>query len=380
MISRRDCLRSSSASLLALSLGACKPTTAAPPASPSAAPATASSASTAPSAAAPAAAASSAAPATPAASAPFSVRAPIFVLNSLDATISVIDPVTMTELRRVPTGKEPHHLYLSPDEKSLLVANAVGDSITLVDPRSGEVQRTLTGIVDPYHLRFSPDMQWFVTAANRLDHIDLYRVGRPAGGGFDITLVKRVPAGKTPSHLAIDTRSTVVYASLQDSDQLIAVDLATQTPRWTVPSGKMPADVYLTPDDRTLLVGLTGDSVVEAYDVSVSPPKLIRRIPTGAGAHAFRAWGDRRHVLVSNRVANTISRIDLQTLAVVDTYPAPSGPDCMDLSPDRRFIFVASRWAGKLTVIDTEQKKVVRQVSVGKSPHGVWTLDHAPRL
>ena len=40
----------------------------------------------------------------------------------------------MTELRRVATGKEPHHLYLSPDEKSLLVANAVGDSITLVDP------------------------------------------------------------------------------------------------------------------------------------------------------------------------------------------------------------------------------------------------------
>ena len=382
MISRRDCLRSSSASLLALSLGACRPTTAASPASPSTPPPPASAAPT----ASAASAAASATPATPAAStasaaaAPFSVRTPIFVLNSLDATLSVIDPLTMTELRRVPTGKEPHHLYLSPDEKSLLVANAVGDSITLVDPRSGEIQRTLTGIVDPYHLRFSPDMQWFVTAANRLDHIDLYRVGRPAGGGFDITLVKRVPAGKTPSHLAIDTRSTVVYASLQDSDQLIAVDLATQTPRWTVPSGKMPADVYLTPDDRTLLVGLTGDSVVEAYDVSVSPPKLIRRIPTGAGAHAFRAWGDRRHVLVSNRVANTISRIDLQTLAVVDTYPAPSGPDCMDLSPDRRFIFVASRWAGKLTVIDTEQKKVVRQVSVGKSPHGVWTLDHAPRL
>ncbi|MFM2346391.1 MAG: hypothetical protein RL654_1144 [Pseudomonadota bacterium] len=372
MISRRDCLRSSSASLLALSLGACKPTTAASPASPPA-----GSAPTLPASAAPSAAPSAA---VPAASAPFSVRAPIFVLNSLDATISVIDPVTMTELRRVPSGKEPHHLYLSPDEKSLLVANAVGDSITLVDPRSGEVQRTITGIVDPYHLRFSPDMQWFVTAANRLNHIDLYRVGRLAGGGLDITLVKRVPAGKTPSHLAIDTRSTVVYASLQDSDQLIAVDLATQAPRWTIPCGKMPADVYLTSDDRTLLVGLTGDSVVEAYDVSVNPPRLIKRIPTGDGAHAFRAWGDRRHVLVSNRVANTISRIDTQTLAVVDTYPAPSGPDCMDLSPDRRFIFVASRWAGKLSVIDTEQKKVVRQVSVGKSPHGVWTLDHAPRL
>jgi len=374
MISRRDCLRTSSASLLALSLGACKPTTAASPA-----PLPASA--TAPASSPAAAAAASASPAaSSAASAPFSVRSPIFVLNSLDATISVIDPLTMTETRRIPSGKEPHHLYLSPDEKSLLVANAVGNTITLVDPRTGQLQRTMTDIIDPYQLRFSPDMNWFVTAANRLNHVDIYRVTRPAGGGFELKLARRLPTGKTPSHVFFDTKSTVVYASVQDDDQLIAIDLATQTPRWTIPSGKMPADVFVTPDDRTLLVGLTGDSVVEAYDVTVNPPKLIKRIPTGAGAHAFRAWGDQRHLLVSNRVANTISRIDMQTLAVVDNYPAPSGPDCMDLSPDRKFIFVASRWAGKLTVIDTEQKKVVRQVNVGKSPHGVWMLDHAGRL
>jgi YVTN family beta-propeller protein len=313
-----------------------------------------------------------------------SVRPPIFVLNSLDATISVIDPVTFTERTRLPTGKEPHHLYLSPDEKSLLVANALGNSLTLVDPKTGEIQRVMPDIVDPYQLRFSPDMKWFVTAANRLNHVDLYRVTRPsdpkAVGGFELTLAKRVPAGKTPSHINIDSKSTVAYVSLQDSDQLIAIDLATQTPRWTVPVGKTPADVFLTPDDKTLLLGLTGDAFVEVYDVSGTLPKLIKRIPTGEGAHAFRGWGDQRHVLVSNRVVNTISRIDLQTLTVVDTYPAPGGPDCMDLSPDRRFIFVASRWARKLTVIDTETHKVVKQVNVGKSPHGVWTLEHAPRL
>ena len=40
---------------------------------------------------------------------------------------------------------------------------------------------------------------------------------------------------------------------------------------------------------------------------------------------------------------------------------------------------VGSRWAGKLTLIDVAKRKVVHQVKVGKSPHGVWTLDHAPR-
>jgi DNA-binding beta-propeller fold protein YncE len=314
--------------------------------------------------------------------APAAAPAPIFVLNSLDATISLINPATYTEIKRLPTGKEPHHLYLSPDERSLIVANALSDSLTLVDPKTGEIQRTITGIVDPYQLRFSPDMKWFITAGNRLDHVAIYKVNsKPEAGpaGFDITLVKRIPAGKTPSHIFIDTKSTTAYVSLQDSDELISIDIPTQSVHWKVPVGKTPADVYLTPDDKHLLVALTGDSFVEVYDVSGAQPKLVKRIKTGDGAHSFRAWGDKRHVLVSNRAGNTISRIDMQTFTVVDQYAAPGGPDDMDVLSDGKTLIYASRWARKLGVIDTSTKKIVHMVPVGRSPHGVWTLDHAPR-
>ena len=299
---------------------------------------------------------------------------PLFVLNSQDANVSVIDPVTWTETQRIPTGKEPHHIYLTPDEKSLLVANATSDTLTFLDPRTAEVQRTVKGIVDPYQLRFSPDMKWFVTVANRLNHVDYYR-----WDGKDFTLVKRVPSSKTPSHLWIDSKSTTVYASMQDSDELVAFDLNTQAIKWRAKTGPMPADVYLTADDKTLLLGLTGSDGVEVYDVTGKEPKLVKKIPTGKGAHAFRAAGDKRHVYVSNRVANSISKIDLQTMQVVANYPVPGGPDCMDVSADGRLIYVTSRWAKKLSVVDTQTGKVVRQVPVGKSPHGVWTLDHASR-
>jgi DNA-binding beta-propeller fold protein YncE len=302
----------------------------------------------------------------------------IFVLNSLDANISVIDPHTFIELRRIPTGKEPHHLYLTPDEKSLIVANAFGDSLTMLDPVTGDVQRVIPGIPDPYHLRFSPDMKWFVTASNRINHVDIYR-WQPADSANPMKLAARVPATRTPSHLSIDSKSTVVYASMQDSDELLAIDLATQKPRWKIQTGKLPADVFLTGDDKTLFLGLTGDEYVEAYDVSQNPPKLVKRIKTGAGAHAFRSLGDGRHVLVSNRVANTITRIDTKALETVESYPAPGGPDCMDVLSDGKTLLVTSRWARKLTFIDMEQKKVVRQINVGRSPHGVWTLDHVPR-
>ena len=49
------------------------------------------------------------------------------------------------------------------------------------------------------------------------------------------------------------------------------------------------------------------------------------------------------------------------------------------ISRDGKQLFVTSRWAGKLSVLDLSSGKMVRQIKVGKSPHGVWTLDHAPR-
>ena len=212
---------------------------------------------------------------------------PIFVLNSLDADVSIIDPNTWTETQRIPTGKEPHHLYLTPDEKSLIVANSVADSLTFLDPRTAQVQRTVRGISDPYQLRFSPDMKWFVTAANRLNHVDIYR-----WDGQNLTLAKRIATGKTPSHLWIDSKSTTIYSSMQDSDELIAIDLATQTVKWRTPTGAMPADVFVTADDKTLLLGLTGSDGVEVYDVSGKAPVRTRVLPTGKGAHAFRARVD----------------------------------------------------------------------------------------
>ena len=302
------------------------------------------------------------------------LTSPIFVLNSQDANISMIDPKTWTEIKRIPTGKEPHHLYLTPDEKSFVVANAFGDSLTFIDPKTGDVQRTVRGILDPYHLRFSPDMKWFVTAANRLNHVDIYH-----WDGRELVLAKRIATSKTPSHLWIDSKSTTVYASMQDSNELVAFDLATQTIKWRTKTGQMPADVFLTPDDKTLLVGLTGSDSVQVFDVSGAVPKLTKSIKTGKGAHAFRAAGDKKHIFVSNRVENTISKVDLQTLAVVANYAVPAGPDCMDVSADGKQLLVTARWARQLVVIDIESKKITQKINVGRSPHGVWTLDHAPR-
>jgi YVTN family beta-propeller protein len=107
--------------------------------------------------------------------------------------------------------------------------------------------------------------------------------------------------------------------------------------------------------------------------------KSVKKIKTGKGAHNFIAMGDARHILVSNRVSNTVSKIDQQTLSVVDTINVPGGPDCMELSGDGKELWVTSRWAKKVTIIDMNTKQISKQIPVGKSPHGIYFFGHAAR-
>jgi YVTN family beta-propeller protein len=141
----------------------------------------------------------------------------------------------------------------------------------------------------------------------------------------------------------------------------------------------MPADLFGTPDDKLLLVGLTGSHSVEVFDVSGKEPRSVRKIRTGDGAHAFRSAGDGATCTSATAWPTPSARSTCRARGG-GTLPAPGGPDCMDVMAGGKLLLVTSRWARKLSVIDTEQKKVVRQVNVGKSPHGVWTLDHAPAL
>ncbi len=305
--------------------------------------------------------------------APAALAQVAIVLNSRDATVSLIDQKTYTETARFDVGKEPHHLYLKPDGKSLIVANALSNDLHFLDPVTGQLQRRLRNVDDPYQIGFSPDNRWFVSVALRLDRVDLYRYD-----GREITEARRISVPKAPSHVWFSADSRFAFVTLQDSDEVAAIDLERQEIAWKLKVGKQPAGIIVTPDDRLLLVGIMGEDYVEAIDWRAR--KTVARIRTDRGAHNFRGLGDGRHVFVSNRVANTVSRIDMKSLTVVETFAVPGGPDCMEVTADRRELWVTSRFLRQVSVIDLHTRKVVREIAVGRSPHGIYFHGRAPLL
>ncbi|SMG11320.1 YVTN family beta-propeller repeat protein [Paraburkholderia susongensis] len=298
----------------------------------------------------------------------------VIVLNSGEATLSLIDENSHQVVGTVPTGKEPHHLMVTPDNSSLIVANSVSNNLMFVDPKSGQVQRWVENIEDPYQIGFSPDHKWLVTTGLRLDRLDIYHYDSQKN---QMTLASRLPLAVMPSHMAFTTDSKTVFVTLQVSGELAAIDLPTQTVKWKMKVGKVPAGLWMTPGEKYLLVGMTGEDYVAVVDWRNQ--KVVKTIHTGKGAHNFRSLDDGRHVAVSNRVASTISIIDEDTLTNVgDITGLMPGPDDMELSADKRYLWVTFRFAKHVGIIDLNTRKLIQTIAVGRSPHGIYFFNRAP--
>ncbi len=297
----------------------------------------------------------------------------VVVLDSADASVTLIDQTTRRPLRTFPVGKEPHHLMPTPDGHSLIVADAVGGNLLFLDPASGALQGVRNDIEDPYQIGFSPDTRWFVANCLRLNRVDLYAYG----GGRTLRLVRRMPLDAVPSHMAFSSDSQIVFISLQQTGEVAAIHLPTQTLLWTMKVGDTPAGVWLTPGDAVLLVALTGSNAVVALDWRQR--RIVTRMVTGDAAHNFRSLADGRHVLVTNRISDSISILDMQALRKVgDITGLRPGPDDMELSADRRWLWTTFRFDRAVGVIDMRSLRLVDVIGVGKSPHGIYFRDRAP--
>ena len=195
-----------------------------------------------------------------------------FVINSNDASVSLLDVATHQEIRRIPLLREPHHMALSPDHRSMVIGDTAGNALFFLDPRTGAIQRKIT-VSDPYQLVFSPNGRLLTIAGLARDQIDIYDAD-------SFKLLHRIAARSMPSHLNYSPDSSVVFVSLQGTDRVIAIETATGRIIWNAKVGRTPAGVLW--NRGKLLVGIMG----EAHFAVVDPltGHVERTIPTGRGA------------------------------------------------------------------------------------------------
>ncbi|CAB3797057.1 YncE family protein [Pararobbsia alpina] len=281
------------------------------------------------------------------------------VMNSGEASVSVIDMMSRKIVRNLPTLREPSHWALSPDRSKLYIADASGNALFIVDPHDG----TAIGhkvVADPYQLGFTPDHRYLVVNALRLNYVDIYR-------SDDLSLVKRFSPGSMPSHLDFSPDSRWSFNSMQESGTLVSFDLNSMTIRWKSNVGSTPAGV-LWHNGKVLVCVMGSDHVAEVDPVTGN---VLRQIKTGVGPHNLFLTPDGATLYVTNRIGGSLVALDPATLELRRTYPfRASGPDDLSVAPDGK-LWVTLRFREQVAILDPISGNY-ETIDVGRSPHGIF--------
>jgi len=309
-----------------------------------------------------------------------SARPLIYVPNSLNNSVTEIDPTDYQVVRTFAVGALPQHVVPSWDLKTLWVTNDQGNSLTPIDPATG-IPGTPVSVEDPYNMYFTPDGRYAIVVAEALQRLDFR-------DPHTMALVHSLPVPcHGVDHMDFSADGTYLIASCEFSGKLLKVDVAGQSVVGTLSlgSGAEPQDVKLSPDGTVFYVAdLTAGGV---WEVDGDTFKTLGFLPTGKGAHGLYVSRDAQDLYVSNRGSGTVSVISFAKRQVVATWSLPpetgdhpgrssdaASPDMGGVSADGKVLWLSGRYDSDVYAIDTTTGRQLARIPVGYGPHGlcVW--------
>jgi YVTN family beta-propeller protein len=272
----------------------------------------------------------------------------IYVSTEEGGEVVAIDPVKAVVVARIPVGKRPRGIKLSPDGKRLYVA--------------------LSG---------SP------RAAPGADESKLPPADRTADGVGVVDLethklVRTLGSGQDPESFDVSRDGKTLYVSNEDSAQMTVLDLVTGKVKKKVAVGKEPEGVTLRPDGKVVYVTSEEDGVVVA--VSTDKLKVLARITTGPRPRSIAFSRDGATGFVTNEngaqvtVFDAVKNVATGTIKIEAVTKTPLGPRPMGtaLSPDGKLLYVSCGRGEAVAVIDVAARKMVRILEgVGARPWGI---------
>jgi YVTN family beta-propeller protein len=242
-------------------------------------------------------------------------------------TITVIDVRRRTRAKTIDLGKyhRPHGIDIDAGARRLAVTVENPDGLLLIDPAAGKVLRAydVKGQA-PHMVRLDPKGEWAYVSNTR--NAALAAVNLVSGE------VKLIPVGARPQGAVIDRAGKTLYVTNSDGNSISIVDLAARRTTGTIPVGRGPGRIAITPDGRQLVYNLQAGSAVGFADIA----------------------GRRQ-------------------LAVV---PLPGPPLSLHLSRDGAMAYAGVQSLDRICVISVKERRIVRtfDTSKGAGPDAVVEL------
>jgi YVTN family beta-propeller protein len=323
--------------------------------------------------------------ATPVPSVPSYSKLRVFVASENTEQVWVLEGAPKEKfalVAKIPVGKLPHQMAVSPDGKYVAVNNRLGDSTSIIDPIAmKEIVRIKVG-KQPHGITFSPDSKTLFVAHERDTFIMRFEVGtwRPLP-----TIVVGVPqhvltiGSKRPNLLLFTVTNS------PEPDDLRGYDLATnQIMKFKVTDVH---DAYYTPDQSEIWSSSSGfidrpsDRMV-IYDPDTFTVK--EEIHLGANHYPFHTTKenqdgmyflpDKSIMVISDHKGPSLLWVDYKNRKIVaETKGIGAQPFHTTYDPLGERILLTTNVDGMVNIIDVNTKQVVQKVPV-PTAHGIASV------
>jgi YVTN family beta-propeller protein len=309
----------------------------------------------------------------------------LLVTNEDSGDVTIIDLVREEVSAKIPVGKRPRGIRVSPDgafvfvalsgsvkggpgvdESKLPPADRAADGIGVIDTAQWRLLRVLKSGQDPEHFDISGDGKTIIVSNE--DNGEASTVDVASG-----QVTARIKVGGEPEGVTLRPDGKIVYVTSEVANQVAAVDVEKRKVVATIETAARPRSVVFTLDGKTAFVACETAGQVTVVDAV----KHRRRADLKIDAPGARPMGtalspNGRTVYVSNGRGGSVSAIDVATEKVTHTIAdIGTRPWGIAVSADGRKLYTANGPSNDVSVIDLSTNAVVKRIAAGQSPWGV---------
>lgn len=213
-------------------------------------------------------------------------------------------------------------------------------------------------------------------------HVRVYAVDRYEGvrrlDPGTLAVIDSIDSGPRPHGIVASADGRTLFITLEVSNEVIEVDVATHEILARVGVGDVPNEPTLSADGRYLFVPLRAGGGTDVVDTETMT--LVKSLDTGAGGHNAYTAPDGNLVYSTSMGDNQIAVIDPRTLEIDRIIPLDGQPRPVALTDDGRFAHVVlSGMTGFITVdlnTDLEVDRVSMPIPEGTPVPPLDTYTH----
>ncbi|PLR83998.1 YncE family protein [Bacillus sp. V33-4] len=293
-------------------------------------------------------------------------------------SISKIDATSNQVIATIEVDGAVHNVQVSPDG-TMLGATVVpgmdhggGESMEMnglalfYSTETDELLQTVEVGSHPAHIVFTEDGKYALVTNNEDNNVTVIDVN-----SFSVT--HTIKTGKGPHGFRISADSKFAYIANMGEDTISVLNLENMTEEKRITVGSTPVTTGITADGKTLVTTLNKENALAIVDLATDK---VDKVQVGTGPAQVYIDGNNQKAYVANQgtedtPSNSVTVVDLAAKTAVTTIETGKGAHGVVTSPDSKYLYVTNMFENTVSVIDTEQNKVIETIQVGEIPNGI---------